>query len=78
MLRLTYGGEYAKWLGSEILKQQRPYKDLAEIVEYEAEMENIRNLVFENNTHIIADVEKADPSYLKNPKNKTPGDVLRK
>jgi len=78
MLRLTYGGVYANWLDSEILKQQRPYNDLAEIVEYEAEMENIRNLVFENNTHIIADVEKADPSYFKNPKYKTPEDVLRK
>jgi phage/plasmid-associated DNA primase len=78
MLRLTYGGEYAKWLDSEILKQQRPYNGLAEIVKYEAEMENIRNLVFENNTHIIADVEKADPSYFKNPKYKTPEDVLRK
>ena len=47
MLRLTYGGEYTKWLGSQILKQQRPIDDLTEIVKYEAEMENIRNIVFE-------------------------------
>ena len=34
--------------------------------------------VFEKNTHIIADVEKADPQYFKNPKYKTPDDVLHK
>jgi len=78
MLRLTYGGEYSRWLTSIELKQQRPIDSLSDIVEYEAEMETIRNIVFEKNTHIIADVEKADPSYFKNPKYKTPEDVLRK
>ena len=51
---------------------------MPEIVAYESEMDNVRNLVFEKNSHIIADVEKADPSYFKNPKYKTPEDVLQK
>ena len=55
-----------------------PTEALPEILEYEAEMETIRNNVFEKNTHIIADRQKADPSYFKNPKYKTPEDVLRK
>ena len=78
ILRLTYGGEYNRWLDSLLLKQQTPRDAMAEILQYESEMENIRNKVFEKNTHIIADVEKADPSKFKNPKYKTPEDVLRK
>ena len=77
MLRLTYGGEYGWWVDSLLLLQQTPTDDLPEILEYEAEMETIRNIIFEKNTHIIADREKADPSYFKNPKYKTPEDVLR-
>ena len=78
MLRLTYGGEYRRWLGEIELKQNRFIEELPEILSYEAEMEHIRNIVFEKNSHIITDVEKADPSYFKNPKYKTPDDVLRK
>ena len=78
MLRLTYGGEYGQWLDKLFLRLQRDTFALPDVVEYEAEMENIRNIIFEKNTHIIADVEKADPSYFKKPKYKTPEDVLRK
>ena len=78
ILRLTYGGEYNRWLDSLLLKQQTPRDAMAEILQYESEMEDIRNEVFEKNTHIIADVEKADPLKFKNPKYKTPEDVLRK
>ena len=78
MLRLTYGGEYRKWLSGIELKQGRFIDAFPEILVYETEMEHIRNLVFEKNPHIIADVEKSDPSYFKNPKYKTPEDVLRK
>lgn len=78
MLRLTYGGEYENWLSSIELKQQRHIDAFPDILNYQSEMDHIRNLVFEKNPHIIADVEKADPSYFKNPKYKTPEDVLRK
>ena len=78
ILRLTYGGEYDRWL-SEVELKQGFFKDaMQEVVDYEAEMTGIRETVFQHNSHIISDVEKADPSYFKNPKYKTPEDVLRK
>jgi hypothetical protein len=79
MLRLTYGGEYANWITKiEVQQQQWTIEPLVDIVEYEKEMEIIRDIVFEKNTHIIADVEKADPAIFKNPKYKTAEDVLKK
>jgi hypothetical protein len=63
-------------LSEEELKQQVVQTPMQEILEYEAEMSTIRDIVFQHNSHIISDVEKADPFYFKNPKYKTPEDVL--
>ena len=78
MLRMSYGGVYENWITEQELKQNRIFNPLPEILEYQTEMAYIRDKVFEKNTHIIADVEKADPQYFKNPKYKTPEEVLRK
>lgn len=78
ILRLTYGGDYNRWLSEIELKQQEWKTAMPEILEYEAEMVTVRDLVFQHNDHIIADVEKSNPAYFKNPKYKTPEDVLRK
>jgi len=75
ILRLTYGGEYKHWLDEVRLQQYALIKSMPEILEYEKEMSDIRDIVFQHNSHIISDVEEADPSYLKNPKYKTPEDV---
>ena len=78
MLRLTYGGEYKHWVEQQERNQCREHTCIQQILDYKSEMEKVRNIVFEKNSHIIADVEKADPDYFKDPKYKTPEVVLRK
>ena len=41
-------------------------------------METVRNIIFEKNVHIITDFKKAKLDYFKNPKYKTPDNVLLK
>ena len=78
ILRLTYGGEYGDWLGNIQIQHQSFITAMPEVKDYELEMAEIRDIVFQHNSHIISDVEEADPSYFKKPKYKTPEDVLRK
>ena len=71
-------GEYKHWVEHQERNQCREHTCIQQILDHESEIETVRTIVFENNSHIIADVEIANPDYFTDPKYKTPEDVLRK
>lgn len=60
-IRLTYGGSYDKWLESENITQNADNK-MEFFVEFEKELVTPREVIFQQNQHILNDVLKVDPN----------------